>query len=114
TSASIDGMKATDVSVVDSNGDVLSAVGTGATGSADKQSSDYETRVRDTVQAMLDRVVGPGNATVAVAADLSQESANRVQETYSTPDGSPTLSESTDKQIGATGTGGTGATGVLG
>ncbi|MEO8907846.1 MAG: flagellar basal-body MS-ring/collar protein FliF [Microbacteriaceae bacterium] len=116
TSASIDGMKATDVAVVDADGQVLSAVGTGATGGADKQSSDYESRVRDTVQTMLDRVVGPGNATVAVAADMSQESANRVEETYSTPDGSPTLSESTDKQTGAsgTGTGGTGATGVLG
>jgi flagellar M-ring protein FliF len=115
TSASIDGMKATDVSVVDSDGQVLSAVGTGATGGADKQSSDYESRVRDTVQTMLDRVVGPGNATVAVAADMSQESASRVEETYSTPDGSPALSESTDKQTGASGTGGSDtATGVLG
>lgn len=114
TSASINGMKATDVAVIDSDGQVLSAVGTGATGSTDKQSSSYETRVRDTVQTMLDRVVGPGNATVAVAADMSQESANRVEETYSTPDGSPTLSESTDKQTGASGTGDTGATGVLG
>jgi flagellar M-ring protein FliF len=117
TSASINGMKATDVSVVNADGQVLSAVGTGATGSADKQSSDYEGRVRDTVQTMLDRVVGPGNATVAVAADMSQESANRVVETYSTPDGSPALSESTDKQTGATGSGGNGgagATGVLG
>ncbi|WP_349899723.1 flagellar basal-body MS-ring/collar protein FliF [Parafrigoribacterium soli] len=114
TSASIDGMKATDVAVVDSDGQVLSAVGTGATGSASKQSSDYETSVRDTVQTMLDRVVGPGNATVAVAADMSQESANRVEETYSTPDGSPTLSESTDKQTGASGSGGSGSAGVLG
>jgi flagellar M-ring protein FliF len=115
TSASIDGMKATDVSVVDSDGQVLSAVGTGATGSVDKQSADYENRVRDTVQTMLDRVVGPGNATVAVAADMSQESAKRTEETYTTPEGSPTLSESTDKQTGASGTNnGTSATGVLG
>jgi flagellar M-ring protein FliF len=115
TSASIDGMKATDVAVIDSDGQVLSAVGTGATGSATKQSSDYETSVRDSVQSMLDRVVGPGNATVAVAADMSQESAKRVEETYSTPEGSPTISESTDQQTGASGTGGSGtATGVLG
>jgi flagellar M-ring protein FliF len=114
TSASIDGMKATDVAVIDSTGVVLSAVGTGAAGSVDKQSSDYETRVRDTVQAMLDRVVGPGNATVAVAADMSQESANRVEETYSTPDGSPAISESINKQATGAGSGGAGATGVLG
>ncbi len=114
TSASIDGMKATDVAVIDSTGVVLSAVGTGAAGSADKQSADYESRVRDTVQTMLDRVVGPGNATVAVAADMSQESANRVEETYSTPDGSPAISESIDKQASGAGNGGVGATGVLG
>lgn len=115
TSASIDGMKATDVAVIDSTGVVLSAVGTGAAGGVDKQSSDYESRVRDTVQAMLDRVVGPGNATVAVAADMSQESANRIEETYSTPDGNPAISESTDKQSsGSSGNGGAGATGILG
>ncbi|MEO7078795.1 MAG: flagellar basal-body MS-ring/collar protein FliF [Rhodococcus sp. (in: high G+C Gram-positive bacteria)] len=115
TSASIDGMKATDVAVIDSTGVVLSAVGTGAAGGVDKQSSDYESRVRDTVQTMLDRVVGPGNATVAVAADMSQESANRIEETYTTPDGRPALSESINKQAsGANGNGGAGATGVLG
>lgn len=115
TSASINGMKATDVAVIDSTGVVLSAVGTGAAGGIDKQSSDYESRVRDTVQTMLDRVVGPGNATVAVAADMSQESANRIEETYSTPDGSPAISESTNKQAsGSSGNGGAGATGVLG
>jgi flagellar M-ring protein FliF len=114
TSASIDGMKATDVAVIDSTGVVLSAVGTGASGGVDKQSSDYESRVRDTVQTMLDRVVGPGNATVAVSADMSQESANRVEETYSTPEGNPAISESTDKQTTGSGNGGAGATGVLG
>jgi flagellar M-ring protein FliF len=113
TSASIDGMKATDVAVIDSSGVVLSAVGTGPTGSVDQQSSTYETRVRDTVQAMLDRVIGPGNATVAVAADMSQESANRVEETYTVPNGNPATSESAAKQVTGTGTPG-GAAGILG
>lgn len=115
TSASIDGMKATDVAVIDSTGVVLSAVGTGPAGSLDQQSSAYETRVRDTVQAMLDRVIGPGNATVAVAADMSQESANRVEESYTTPDGNPAVSESAAKQVTGTGSGtGSGAPGILG
>ncbi|MCU1582057.1 MAG: fliF [Microbacteriaceae bacterium] len=113
TSASINGMKATDVSVVDSNGIVLSAVGTGTAGSADQQSSDYEQHTRDAVQAMLDRVVGPGNASVVVSADLSQQSAQRVEDTYSTPTGAPVLNQSSSVQSGGSVTGG-GAPGILG
>ena len=36
----------------------------------------------DAVQTMLDRVVGPGNATVVVAADMNYESAQRVEESF--------------------------------
>ncbi|MET4782773.1 flagellar basal-body MS-ring/collar protein FliF [Glaciihabitans sp. UYNi722] len=112
TSASIDGMKADDVAVIDSTGIVLSAVGTGVTGGADKQSSDYETRVRNSVQAMLDKVVGPGNATVVVAADVSHDSGQRTAETFTTPDGSPALNESLKTQT--SGGAGNSSTGVLG
>ncbi|MBW8871171.1 MAG: flagellar M-ring protein FliF, partial [Leifsonia sp.] len=66
TSAAVPAMKPTDVAVVDADGTVLSTVGGGATGGADKQASDYETRVKSAVQEMLDKVVGAGNATVAV------------------------------------------------
>jgi flagellar M-ring protein FliF len=112
TSASIEGMKPTDVAVVDAQGVVLSAVGIGATGSADKQASDYEVRVRSAVQAMLDKVVGPGNATVVVAADMSYESAQRTEESFTTPTDVPSLNEAVKKES-YTGTGG-GAAGVLG
>lgn len=95
TSASIDGMDAANVAVIDSEGNVLSAVGVGATGSADKQASDYEERIQASVQSMLDRVVGPGNATVAVAADMNNESAERVEETFTSPENEPALNEST-------------------
>ena len=112
TSASIDGMDATNVAVIDAAGTVLSAVGVGATGSADKQSSDYEERVGAAVQTMLDRVVGPGNATVAVAADMSYESANRVEETFVSPENAPALNEATTTEE-YTGAGGA-AAGILG
>ena len=112
TSAAITGMQPTDVAVIDASGTVLSAVGTGAVGGADKQASDYETRVKTAVQAMLDKVVGPGNATVAVAADVSTESAQRTEETYTTPTNAPSLSETTQSET-YTGSGG-GAAGVLG
>ncbi|MBP3045203.1 flagellar M-ring protein FliF [Arthrobacter jiangjiafuii] len=113
TSASIDGMDATNVAVIDSAGTVLSAVGVGATGSADKQSSDYEERVGAAVQTMLDRVVGPGNATVAVAADMSYESANRVEESFASPENAPALNEATTTEEYTGGAGG-GAAGILG
>ncbi|MDN4613420.1 flagellar basal-body MS-ring/collar protein FliF [Leifsonia sp. F6_8S_P_1B] len=113
TSAAVTGMKPTDVAVVDADGTVLSAVGSGATGGADKQASDYESRVKNAVQQMLDKVVGPGNATVAVAADVSSESAQRTEESFTTPENAPSLSESTQSET-YTGTGGGGAAGVLG
>jgi len=112
TSASIEDMKPTDVAVIDAAGTVLSAVGAGATGSTAKQAADYEERVRGSVQAMLDRVVGPGNATVVVAADVSQESGERVEESFTAPEGVPALNESTQTED-YTGAGG-GAAGVLG
>lgn len=112
TSASIQGMEATDVAVIDSEGSVLSAVGVGATGSADQQASDYESRVQLAVQTMLDKVVGPGNATVVVAADMSYESAQRTEESFTTPEDAPALNEAVKTET-YTGTGG-GAAGVLG
>ncbi|TFD84896.1 flagellar basal-body MS-ring/collar protein FliF [Cryobacterium serini] len=112
TSASIDGMAAADVAVVDSTGAVLSAVGIGATGGAEQQASDYESRVGTAVQAMLDKVVGAGNATVVVAADMSYESAERVEESFTAPIETPALNESVDTET-YTGTGGN-AAGVLG
>ncbi|WDF33762.1 flagellar basal-body MS-ring/collar protein FliF [Arthrobacter agilis] len=112
TSASIDRMDAADVAVIDATGRVLSAVGVGAVGGADQQSSDYEQRVQASVQTMLDRVLGAGNATVAVAADMKRESAERVEETFTTPEDAPALNESTTTEAyeGARG----GNAGILG
>ncbi|TFC21661.1 flagellar M-ring protein FliF [Cryobacterium sp. MDB1-18-2] len=113
TSASIDGMKPTDVAVIDSKGIVLSAVGTGVTGTGAEQSTDYEQRVRGSVQAMLDKVLGAGNATVVVAADMSAQSASRVEESFTSPTNAPALNEAVKTET-YTGTGASGAAGVLG
>jgi flagellar M-ring protein FliF len=112
TSAAVDGLTPDNVAVVDADGNVLSAVGVGATGGADQQASDQEQAKQDAVQAMLDQVVGPGNATVTVAVDVSNESAERVEETFTSPEEPLVLSESTQSE-NYEGTGGTGA-GVLG
>lgn len=112
TSASIDGMKPDGVAVIDSEGTVLSAVGVGVGGSASDRATEYEDRVRSAVQAMLDQVVGPGNSSVVVAADVNQESAERVEETFTTDEDAPALNESVDRET-FTGTDGA-AAGVLG
>ncbi|HEY9498139.1 MAG TPA: flagellar basal-body MS-ring/collar protein FliF [Terrimesophilobacter sp.] len=112
TSASVEGMAPTDVAVIDAKGNVLSIVGGDPAGAASAGATDYEEGVRSAVQNMLDRVVGSGNATVVVAADMNRESAVRTEESFTTPDGAPALNEATSKQSvqGSSG----GATGVLG
>ncbi|GAB3044077.1 flagellar basal-body MS-ring/collar protein FliF [Parafrigoribacterium mesophilum] len=112
TSASVEGMAPTDVAVIDAKGNVLSVVGGDAADAASAGATDYEERVRTAVQTMLDRVVGSGNATVVVAADMDQESAVRTEESFTTPEGAPALNEATSKQSvqGSAGS----ATGVLG
>ncbi len=112
TSAAIENLKPLNVAVVDSQGNVLSAVGGGAVGTSSKQATDYQQRTGDAVRAVLDRVVGLGNSTVAVAADVTGESAQQRSETFSNAEGALPLSESS-KTEKYTGTGG-GAAGVLG
>jgi len=115
-SASVDGMSPDDVAVVDADGQVLSSVGGQQADGTTSVAGDYETKTSAAIQAMLDKVVGVGNATVVVTADVSQESAQRTQETYSTPTGSPAYSESVQQSgSGASGSGtGSGQAGVLG
>jgi len=112
TSAAVEGMKVEDVAIVDAAGNVLSAVGVGSSGTADTKAGDYERRVQASVQSMLDRIVGTGNATVAVAATISAETAQVTSERFEGAGETPPLNESVDTET-YTGTGGGGA-GVLG
>ncbi len=112
TSASVQNMKPTDVTVVDSSGQTLSAQGTGTTGSSNKLTSAYEAKTTSAIQAMLDRIVGPGNSTVAVSANLSDATSQKVSETYQTPLNAPVLSQSSQTET-FTGSG-SAAAGVLG
>src|SRR6185312_9968580 len=112
TSSAVEGMKPANVSVIDANGTVLSAAGIGTAGGGDKQAQAYEQRVGAAVQAMLDKVVGPGNATVSLTATMDNSSTDRVKESFAAPEGAPALNESTSTE---TTTGGTSAGGgVLG
>lgn len=111
-SSAVEGLTPGNVSVVDSRGNVLSAAGVSLGGGADKQATDYEKRTTSAVQAMLDRVLGPGNSTVSLTAAMDKSSSQVVKESFAAPSGAPALNESssTNKSTGGSGTG----TGVLG
>ncbi|MBS0023307.1 flagellar basal-body MS-ring/collar protein FliF [Microbacterium paraoxydans] len=111
TSAAVSGMKPENVAVVDQTGRTLSAVGVGATGGLDQQAGDYEARVTASVQQMLDTVVGPGNATVTVVAEIDRSVNERIEETYTPAEGAPPLTEEVREQNS---NGSTSEAGVLG
>lgn len=111
TSAAVSGMKPENVAVVDQTGRTLSAVGVGSTGGLDQKAGDYEARVTASVQQMLDTVVGPGNATVTVVAEIDRSVNERIEETYTPAEGAPPLTEETRSQ---TQNGASSEAGVLG
>ncbi|KQQ64741.1 flagellar basal-body MS-ring/collar protein FliF [Microbacterium sp. Leaf320] len=112
TSAAVPGMTPEDVAVTDQDGRVLSAVGTGLTGSSSKQATEHEAKVAASVNKMLETIVGPGNATVTVSADVANSTSERMDETYSAPEGDLSASEQTKTETYTGGQGG--GTGVLG
>ncbi|GAB4098617.1 flagellar basal-body MS-ring/collar protein FliF [Sinomonas halotolerans] len=112
TSSAVEGLAPGKVTVVDQAGAVLSAAG-GTAGSADRRATAYEVRTQAAVQAVLDRVVGPGKATAAVSADMTQQSAQRTTETFGKGQAAQPLAEQTESE-NYSGSGGGGAAGVLG
>ncbi len=116
TSAAVEGMQPTDVSVVDAKGQTLSAVGTGATGSGADQAADYDATTSKKIQDLLDTTLGAGNASVVVSATMNQNTGTRTSESYTTPTSGPVaLNESSTKEQYGSGSGASGgATGVLG
>ncbi|MPQ99501.1 flagellar M-ring protein FliF [Modestobacter sp. I12A-02628] len=116
-SSSVEGMDAKDVTVANSEGQLLSTAGSGiSAGGSDAQSqaeADYEARITANAQRMLDTVAGPGNAVVAVRADLDFDERASTEERYDYNDDTPALSESTQTE-GYNGDGGNAVGGVLG
>ncbi|WP_166980610.1 flagellar basal-body MS-ring/collar protein FliF [Paramicrobacterium fandaimingii] len=112
TSAAITDLKAENVAVIDQAGEVLSAVGVGATGGTDQQAGDYEARVSQNIQDMLDAIVGAGNATVTVAAEMNLSATEKLDEAYSLPEGDIPIDEKTKSEKYSGGSGG--GSGVLG
>jgi flagellar M-ring protein FliF len=101
-SSSVQDMEPDQVTVADSSGQVLSAAGTGANAAAGDARSqveqDYEARLRDNAQQILDRVVGPGHAVVSVRADVDLSQRDTTTKTFTYENGTPPISESTVKE----------------
>lgn len=110
--AAYPGLTTDNVSIVDQKGDTLASVGSGTTGSGSDAAAAYEATTRAAVQAMLDKVLGPGNAVVTVAADMSSSTGKKTSETYS--NANAPLSESSISTSNGTSGSSTGASGVLG
>ena len=100
-SSSVDGLKPDKVTVADSTGRVLSAddgaAGTGA-GTRNQAVQDYQDQLTSKIQRTLDTVVGPGNSTVAVTADLDFDNAVSTTTTYESDEDTEPLSRSQQKE----------------
>lgn len=117
--SSIEGMDAEDVTVVDGKGNLLSTKGkNGAGGGAGMDANgqltaDYEAHQAGQLQAVLDRIVGPGRAVAQVNATLQFDTIDTTTErVYSDPLAKP-LAQTTTKETYSGGAGGN-ASGVLG
>jgi flagellar M-ring protein FliF len=106
--SSIDGLDPDNVTVADSSGRVLSTPG-GTVGAATtertQQTEAYQEQVRSDLQAMLDRVVGPGNSTVQVTAELDFDKAVTETTDYQPDKKIPALQEDISRET-YNGTGG--------
>ncbi|MBB3043013.1 flagellar basal-body MS-ring/collar protein FliF [Nocardioides soli] len=114
--SSVDGLDPANVTVADSTGKVLSTdsgAGGAGTGTQAQAVADFQARKTQQIQTMLDRVLGPGNSTVQVSADLDFDKAIQESTTYRGNRRTPPLSESTAKES-YEGVARTGSTGVLG
>jgi len=86
--SSIPNMKADDVTVADSNGNVLHAPGMDSSltsGAVLTQKTAYENDIESKVSKMITATLGPGHAAVTVAADLDMSQTSTKSDTFARP-----------------------------
>lgn len=76
--ASVEGMKADAVAIVDNHGNLLDAA---EPGDVDRK-AEIERGVTSRVRSMLERVVGPGKVSVVTSADVDDRKVSETQELY--------------------------------
>ena len=96
--SSIDGLDPKKVTVTDATGKLLTSDGTdagsGAASARSKQVKEFQDSMQSQIQAVLDRVVGPNNATTTVTADLDFDKSVTNSRQYGSKVGTLPLSES--------------------
>lgn len=103
--SSIDGLDPNNVTVTDAAGNVLSAPDNTTSGMASTQAQateTYEDDLQTQIQQVLDKVVGPGNASANVTANLNFDQQTTDTQTYGKATTVPSLSDtkSTEKYSG--------------
>lgn len=114
--SSVDGLEPDKVTVADSAGRVLSAPGDSsgfAATTRNQQVQDYQDELNKRIQTMLDRVLGPGNSTVAVTANLDFDKSVTETKSYTYNKDTVPLSETKNVEK-YNGVAGSGLTGVVG
>ena len=106
TSAAVRGLRAKNVSVVDSNGAVLARAGAAAPGTSGATSADEvkhaaEARLSRAVEDMLERSLGPGRVRVLASVTMDFGRVQETQEKYD-PDGQVVRSTQTTSDNGKT------------
>jgi flagellar M-ring protein FliF len=97
-SGSVKGLKAENVTIIDSAGLLLSGKGDSTLASGASTAQDYKERVEQSLvrkaEDMLTMVLGPGRATVKVSAVIDMNSVSTITETYD-----PTAKVATKEEI---------------
>jgi flagellar M-ring protein FliF len=103
---SVEGLRADDVALIDSHGNLLTENlkedgSIAAASSQMKYRKSVEDYFSSKVETMLAKVVGPGNAVVRVSAEIDTDSTTRTQEVYD-PDGQVLRNEQTTEDTTST------------
>jgi flagellar M-ring protein FliF len=102
-SSAVPGLSADQVSVSDSTGRVLSTAGDGISASSsdnrDAQTLAMQDQITQSVQSMLDKLVGPGHSSVVPSVDLNYDKTTSVSDTYSSASNVPPINQSTSREI---------------
>lgn len=115
-SAAVPGLDATNVTVTDTRGRVLSSGGAGAS-AEDKRAemtSDYEMALASKAESMLAAVYGPGKVNVRVSADLDFDSKTTEETTYEADSAIPVRKSTSLEEFSGSGTPPGGTVGVEG
>ncbi len=112
--ASVPGMEAGQVSVVDQNGKLLSSDGANSPHSQQlEQTQAVEDRHRRALAALLTPIVGAGNFTAEVAAELKFDQRQQTRESYPVEDRTVRREQGSWSSENGNGTGGYGVPGAL-